>query len=411
MSSHEPAKLIMSPFNPDYPIIVHSHLAWDWVWQRPQQFLSRLSNRHPVLFVEGPVPNPALSEAWYEIRKVPEFRNVTVLRMAMPGAKWFDGSWVDDERRRLVKEVLSGPLESRFIDPVQWFYDPMAVTAFAGKMNERGNVYDCMDQLSAFRGAPRELVEREQQLLHIADVVFAGGPKIGMEKRKVNANTRTYGCGVDVHHFGRAQDDSIDLPAEMVQLPGPIYGFFGVIDERMDYQLLARLADDNAEGSVVMVGPWTKVDPSEFPKRKNLHFIGGRDYQDLPRYAAAFDVCLVPFVLNESTEYINPTKVFEYLATGRPVVSTSIEDVVLQFSEVVEIGKSHEEFSTQCHQAAHAPDRKKIMRGLDLASRNTWDEVVQNLEKDVEAFLSSGRYPRAHFAELKGDLEGLCSIT
>jgi glycosyltransferase involved in cell wall biosynthesis len=390
------------PFNSEYPIIVHSHLAWDWVWQRPQQFLSRLSKRHPILFVEGPVPNPAIEEASYELREVPEYPNVFVLRMAMPGAKWFDGAWVDDERRRLVKEVLSGPLGNRFIDPLQWFYDPMAVTAFAGKMNERGNVYDCMDQLSAFRGAPRELVEREQELLHIADVVFAGGPKIGLEKSKLNANTCTYGCGVDVLHFRRAQDESIDLPAEVAQLPRPVYGFFGVVDERMDYQLLARLADDNAAGSVVMVGPWTKVDPSEFPKKGNLHFLGGRDYQDLPRYAAAFDVCLVPFALNESTEYINPTKVLEYLATGRPVVSTSIEDVVLQFGEVVEIGKSHQEFSAKCHQAARSPDRKKIDRGLDLASRNTWEAVVQNLERDIEAFLGSGEYPRAQIAELKG---------
>jgi glycosyltransferase involved in cell wall biosynthesis len=388
--------------NPDYPIIVHSHLAWNWVWQRPQQFLSRLSTRHPVLFVEGPVPDSAIEKARYEVCQVPEFPNISVLRMAMPGAKWFDGAWVDDERRRLVKEVLAGPLGSRFIDPLQWFYDPMAVTAFAGKMNERGNVYDCMDQLSAFRGAPRELVEREQELLHIADLVFAGGPKMGLEKRKLNPNTRTYGCGVDVQHFGRAQNKNIDLPPEVAQLPRPIYGFFGVIDERMDYQLLALLADDNAAGSVVMVGPWTKVDPAEFPKRGNLHFLGGRDYRDLPRYAAAFDVCLVPFALNESTEYINPTKVLEYLATGRPVVSTSIEDVVLQFSEVLEIGRSHQEFSAQCGQAARAPDRKKIVDGLDLASQHTWDAVVKNLERDIAVFLASDESPRV--AEPKGKL-------
>jgi hypothetical protein len=219
---------------PEYPIIVHSHLGWDWVWQRPQQFLSRLSIRHPILFVEGPVPDPAAKKAGYEIREVPEFPNVIVLRMAMPGAKWSDGSWVDDERRRLVKEVLSGPLGPRFVDPVQWFYDPMAVTAFAGKMDERCIVYDCMDQLSQFRGAPKALVERERELLRIADVVFAGGPKIGVEKRKQNANTHTYGCGVDVKHFRCAQDESIHLPLEVAHLPRLIYGFFGVVDERMD---------------------------------------------------------------------------------------------------------------------------------------------------------------------------------
>jgi glycosyltransferase involved in cell wall biosynthesis len=377
--------------NPEYPIIVHSHLAWDWVWQRPQQFLSRLSIRHPILFVEGPVSDPAIEKARYEIREVPEFPNVIVLRMAMPGAKWFDGSWVDDERQRLVKEVLAGPLGSRFEDPVQWFYDPMAVTAFAGKMNERCIVYDCMDQLSQFRGAPKELVNRERELLRVADVVFAGGPKIGLEKRKQNANTHAYGCGVDVKHFGCAQDRTIDLPLEMAQLPRPIYGFFGVVDERMDYELLRRLADDNAGGSVVLVGPWTKVDPSEFPKRANLHFLGGRDYQDLPRYAAAFNVCLVPFALNEATEYVNPTKVLEYMATGRPVVSTPIDDVVLQFSEALEIGWSHEEFCAHCKRAAHDPDREKIVRSLDLAAKNTWDAVVKSLGRDIESFLTSAK--------------------
>jgi glycosyltransferase involved in cell wall biosynthesis len=383
----------MSP-NPEYPIIVHSHLGWDWVWQRPQQFLSRLSSRHTVLFVEGPVPDANIDKARLEIREIVGYPAITVLRMAMPGARWLDGAWVDDERRRLVKEVLSGPLGLRFENPVQWFYDPMAVTAFAGKMGESCIVYDCMDQLSQFRGVPPALVERERELLRIADIVFAGGPKLGQEKRKFNPNTHTYGCGVDVRHFSRAQDWRIELPPEVAQLPKPVYGFFGVIDERMDYELLARLADDNVSGSVVLVGPWTKVDPAEFPRKQNLHFLGGRDYEDLPWYAAAFDVCLVPFALNEATEYINPTKILEYMATGRPVVSTPIEDVVLQFSDVVEIGSSHDEFCACCRHAAETPKRDKIARGLTMAANNTWEAVVENLDRHIREFLTSGRPKR-----------------
>ncbi len=381
--------------NAEYPIVVHSHLGWDWVWQRPQQFLSRLSVRHPVLFVEGPVPDPALAEARVEIREVKSHPNVTVLRMAMPGAKWFDGAWVDDERRRLVKQVLAGPLGLRFQDPVQWFYDPMAVTAFAGKMNERCIVYDCMDQLGQFKHAPETLPQRERELLRVADVVFAGGPKLGVEKRRYNANTHAYGCGVDVAHFGRAREGKKMLAPEMVALPKPVYGFFGVVDERMDFELLDELAESNPKGSVVLVGPWTKVDPAAFPKRANLHFLGRRDYEDLPRYAAGFDVCLVPFALNEATEYINPTKVLEYLATGRPVVSTAIEDVVLQFSDAVEIARSRREFCDRCAAVAVRPDVAKVARGLELASANTWDAVVANLERHIEEFLNSGRPTRA----------------
>jgi glycosyltransferase involved in cell wall biosynthesis len=224
--------------------------------------------------------------------------------------------------------------------------------------------------------------------------VFAGGPKLGREKRKFNANTHAYGCGVDVRHFSRAQDSRAELPPEVAQLPRPVYGFFGVVDERMDYELLARLADDNAAGSVVLVGPWTKIDPAEFPKKQNLHFLGGRDYENLPRYAAAFDVCLAPFALNEATEYINPTKILEYMATGRPVVSTPIEDVFLQFSDVVEIGSSHDDFCARCREAALAPNQDKIARGLMMAANNTWDAVVENLERHIQEFLTSGRPKR-----------------
>ncbi|HEY0793329.1 MAG TPA: glycosyltransferase [Chthoniobacterales bacterium] len=372
-----------------FPIIVHSHLGWDWVWQRPQQFLSRLSFRHPILFVEGPVPDPDLQTARLELRELAEYPNISVLRMKMPGSKWFDGAWVDDERRRLVKEVLAGPLGGRFQHPVQWFYDPMAVTAFARKMDEQCVVYDCMDQLSQFRGAPETLVQREHELLRIADVVFAGGPKLGVEKRKYNANTHAYGCGVDVAHFARARQQGVQLPPEIAALPKPIYGFFGVVDERMDYALLDYLATQNVNGSVVLVGPWTKVDPATFPKKANLHFLGGRNYEDLPRYAAAFDVCMVPFALNEATEYVNPTKVLEYMATGRPVISTAIDDVVLQFSDVVEVARSHQEFARFCQAAASHPDARKTAAGLKLASENTWDAVVQNLERHIEEYLAS----------------------
>jgi hypothetical protein len=161
-----------------FPIIVHSHLGWDWVWQRPQQFMSRLSARHPILFVEGPLPDPAIEKAAVQVTTIPEFPNVTVVKMRMPGKRWQDGQWVDDERRRQVEEILGNSPEDLFREPVQWFYDPMAVTAFAGQLNERAVVFDCMDQLGQFRGASAELVRREAELLRQADVVFAGGPSL-----------------------------------------------------------------------------------------------------------------------------------------------------------------------------------------------------------------------------------------
>jgi glycosyltransferase involved in cell wall biosynthesis len=259
----------------------------------------------------------------------------------------------------------------------------MAITAFAGHMGEQAIVFDCMDQLSQFKGAPRELLRRERELLAIADVVFAGGPKIGREKIKYNANTHSFGCGVDVRHFGAARAKSTVVPDDVAQLPGPVFGFFGVVDERMDYGLVAALADANPTGSVVIIGPHTKVDPATIPQRRNLHWLGGRDYSLLPAYVKKFDVCLMPFAINEATEYINPTKALEYMATGRPIVSTPVEDVVLQFSGVVQIGRTPEEFIGHCAQAALAPDPARIHRGRDLAARNSWESIVEAMEGHI----------------------------
>jgi glycosyltransferase involved in cell wall biosynthesis len=286
---------------------------------------------------------------------------------------------------------LNGPLSADFSEPVQWFYDPMAVTAFAGHLNESAVVYDCMDQLSQFRGAPAELVRRERELLAIADVVFAGGPKICAEKQRYNKNCYSYGCGVDAEHFAKANDPETLLPEDVAHLPGPIYGYIGVVDERIDYELIAKLADSNSGGSIVMVGPWTKVERESFPERSNLHWLGARPYSELPAYAKSFHVCLMPFAINEATEFINPTKALEYMATGRPIVSTAIEDVVLQFSDVTKIAQSHEQFVTACARSADCPNRVGVRRGLRLAARNSWESIVQRLEMHVLEVMNTER--------------------
>ena len=378
------------PNDDAFPIVVHSHLGWDWVWQRPQQFLSRLSKRHRVLFVEGPVPVPEIDRTQMVLRETRDYPNVVVLQMKVPASRWSDGGWVDQERRRIVQQVLAEPLGREFQSPVQWFYDPMAVTAFAGHLGERAIVYDCMDELSLFRGAPPELVRRERELLTMADVVFAGGPRMWEAKRELNQNCFCFGCGVDHAHFGRALDVHLPLPAELKDLPKPVFGYIGVVDERIDYELVAALADAT-EGSVVMVGPWTKVDPDAFPQRKNLHWLGGRDYAQLPAYAKAFDVCLMPFAMNESTRFINPTKALEYMATGRPVVSTPVRDVVKQYSDVVAIGNDHAEFIAACQDAAASPQAARVERGRALARKNSWESIVTQLENHVLAALDSKR--------------------
>ncbi|MDP9099291.1 MAG: glycosyltransferase, partial [Verrucomicrobiota bacterium] len=182
----------------------------------------------------------------------------------------------------------------------------------------------------------------------------------------------------------------LPMPLDIADLPKPVFGYIGVVDERIDYDLLAALADSTS-GSVAIIGPSTKVDPATFPKRKNLHWLGGREYRELPAYASAFDVCLMPFALNDATKFINPTKALEYMATDRPIVSTAIEDVVVQFHDVVNIGRTPEEFLKMCGRAAKTPNRLQTRRGLAIAANSSWDSIVQQLDEHVLDIVSRKR--------------------
>jgi glycosyltransferase involved in cell wall biosynthesis len=372
----------------DYPIIVHCHLHWEGVWQRPQQFLSRISQTHRVLFIEGPRLVDNNDEPSYRLLPVANFPNVTVMQTFFPGSRFYDaGDWVDSERLRLLKEAMDGPLNAQFKNPVQWFYDPMAVAAFVGKLHERAVVYDCMDELSKFKFAPPVLVEREQELLSVADVVFAGGRKLHESKCRQNQNCHFYGCGVDVEHFGKARDLKTIVPTDVDFIHRPILGYFGVVDERIDYALLEKLADANPNWSIVIIGPLAKVDPNSVPVRVNIYWVGRRDYAQLPAYTKAFDVCLMPFALNESTEYINPTKALEYMAAGKQIISSAVPDVVSNFGNVVKVANSHEEFIRLCRAAVESPDRAAIGRGLEMAGQNGWDSIVAKLEEHIRHVL------------------------
>jgi glycosyltransferase involved in cell wall biosynthesis len=364
------------------PIIAFCHLGWDGVWQRPQQFLSRLAQTHPVLFVEchcSPVEHGTLRG--YNPVGHP---NVTVLQMHLPAARWSDGEFIDRERRRLLETFRRGDM-GRFDDPVLWFNDPMAVVSFAGHCGERAIVYDCMDELAQFRGAPPALVERELELVRRADVVFCGGRKMREKRLPHNANTHFYGTGVDCAHFGAARSSELAVDPQIAALPGKVLGYFGVIDERIDYELLAKLAAALPECSIAIVGPHAKVDPATWPRPKNLHWIGRRDYADLPAITKGFAVCLMPFALNEATEFINPTKALEYMATGRPVVSTAINEVKSNFPGICRIAESHEQFIAQCREELRRPSRLRIRRGLALCAQNTWDAIAAKLDEHLVA--------------------------
>jgi hypothetical protein len=360
----------------DVPIIVHSHLRWDFVWQRPQQILSRMAQHHPVLFLEEPVSSPDESRLIISSTRSGVIRAVPAVPREIedPDAK------IDAVVRLLVDAVREDPaLVGRFDSPVHWFYSPMTARAVLESVESQGVVYDCMDELANFKFAPPTLAVREQFLLQRADLVFTGGFALYQAKSTQHRNTHFFGCGVDVQHFARAHDPNTPVPEEVSSLPKPVLGYFGVIDERLDYELIELLAKQMPLASVVMVGPAAKVRPKDLPSLSNIHWLGQRSYSELPALVKGFDVCLMPFALNAATQFINPTKTLEYLAAGKPVVSTAVPDVVHGFSDLVEIGASRPDFVARIQQSLGRSDPLRTKRGLERAQAASWESIVASM--------------------------------
>ena len=370
------------PSSREHPLIVQSHLRWDFVWQRPQQLLSRLARTAPVLFIEEPIFLDDSATDRLEIT-MPQ-KNII---RAIPRLR---GSLRDDYdaaivvvRDLAIREIgPSGRLDGLFSNAVQWFYTPMPAPAMLGAFNEIGVVYDCMDELAQFRHAPSDLVRRERLLMANADVVFTGGYRLFTAKSAYHSNVHFFGCGVDVPHFSKARSAETTIPAD-AQFDSPVAGYFGVIDERLDYDLIRALAESHPEMTVVMVGPTAKVNPEELPDAPNIRWLGQRSYDELPRYVKGFDVCLMPFAINEATEFINPTKTLEYMAGGKPIVSTPVADVVRNFTPIVTVANNHDEFIDAVVKNAANPDETLIADGIEMASNSSWESIVTKMRSII----------------------------
>ncbi|MGO4377928.1 NAD(P)-binding protein [Pseudoduganella sp. RAF19] len=332
-------------------IIVFCHLRWDFVFQRPQHLLTRLANHYKIILVEEPVFQegaPCLKISY-------PAPNITVYQPQTP----CHATGFHDDQIPLLQPLLADIVPENE-DPIVWFYTPMALPLLS-QLHPGLVVYDCMDELSAFKNPPRQLLQRETALLNIADLVFTGGPSLFEAKRTRHPSTHCFPSSVDAAHFAKALNRADDHPAQH-DLPHPRLGFYGVIDERFDPALLQALADAHPEWQLVMVGPIVKIDPAQLPQRANIHYLGQQSYADLPRFLAGWDVCLMPFALNEATRFISPTKVLEYMAAELPIVSTAITDVVKPYGDIVAIGHTPEEFIRACEIAlAQTPQQREHM--------------------------------------------------
>jgi protoporphyrinogen oxidase/glycosyltransferase involved in cell wall biosynthesis len=367
-------------------LIVFCHLRWDFVFQRPQHLLTRLAKYYKVVFVEEPVYEDGEARMVMS-RPAP---NLTVCQPHTP----VQAQGFHDDQIPLLQPLVSA-LAPEGEEVLVWFYTPMALPLLQA-LRPSLVVYDCMDELSAFKNPPKQLLQRETALLKIADLVFTGGPSLYEAKRTRHDNTHCFPSSVDSVHFEQALDRSNGHPLHTA-IARPRLGFFGVIDERFDGELIAAIADAHPEWQVVLVGPIVKIDPASLPQRQNVHYLGQQSYKALPQFLAGWDVCLMPFALNEATRFISPTKVLEYMAAELPIVSTAIRDVEQPYGGIVAIGHDHDEFITHCEAAlAQTPAQYAAMASAmrDVVARTSWDTTAERMRELIDRTPPGGKAAR-----------------
>jgi UDP-galactopyranose mutase len=369
----------------DMNIVCVSHLRWDFVFQRPQHLLSRAAKSGRVLYVEERVA----SEGEPRVDVTMDSSGVMVALPRLPATlPLIEQNALE---ARLLEEIIASYVGTEY---VLWYYTPMAM-AFTHGLTAAAVVYDCMDELSAFAGAPSELSDREAELFRQADVVFTGGQSLYEAKRPRHPNVHAFPSSVDVAHFARAREWTAE-PLEHTHIPRPRLGFFGVIDERMDYALLSGVAAARPDWHLVLVGPTAKVDPATLPSAANIHYLGPKSYGDLPGYIAGWDVAILPFARNAATRFISPTKTPEYLAAGKPVVSTSIRDVVRPYGQqgLVRIADTVTEYVAAVEAALDDDPIARCRAGDAFLTHMSWDGTWLRMQQQIERAIADRRSHR-----------------
>ena len=366
---------------PPYDLVCLSHLRWDFVFQRPQHLLTRAARERRVFFVEEPMLTdgaPALQvtqrgdNLWTVVPRIPDDLSPAAVQAAQ--GQLLGRLFVEHQIRRYVL----------------WYYTPMAL-GFTRHLRPIASIYDCMDELAAFDFAPPEMHAYEAELFRRVDLVFTGGQSLYEAKRAQHARVYALPSSVDVAHFARARH-AMPEPADQAHIGRPRLGFFGVIDERMDLELLAAVAAARPDWQIIMVGPVAKIAPNALPRHANIHYLGAKTYEQLPAYIAGWDVALLPFARNESTRFISPTKTPEYLAAGRPVVSTRIRDVVRPYGELglVRIADTSAAFIAAIDTALADDPAERQRLTDDLLSHMSWDRTWQRMATLIDERVGRG---------------------
>ncbi len=361
---------------PAFDLVCLSHLRWHFVYQRPQHLLSRYARAHRVFFIEEPLLTDG--EAYLDIQ-TPEPNLWVVTPYLSEGIT--DIAAVSFQTRLLADLIRDYGITNY----VLWYYTPMAM-AFTRHLTPRVTVYDCMDELSAFDGASPIMRQCEAELFARADLVFTGGQSLYEAKRGQHPQVFAFPSSVDVPHFARARYPQQPDPPDQHAIPHPRLGYFGVIDERMDLALLDGLATARPDWHLVMIGPTAKIEDAALPRRPNIHYLGMKAYAELPAYLAGWDVALLPFAINDATRFISPTKTPEYLAAGKPVVSTPIRDVVRPYGEagVVRIADTTDAFIAAVEEALREDPAARVACADTMLTQMSWDRTWSEMTRHIE---------------------------
>jgi glycosyltransferase involved in cell wall biosynthesis len=355
-------------------LICFSHLRWNFVYQRPQHLMSRIAKTRRVFFIEEPMFDDGVE---FEIQQQGE--NLWVIVPHLPPG--IDEKSIRTHQRAFLSRLL---ITMEIQHYATWYYTPMALPG-SDHLQPMVTVYDCMDELSGFKFAPTVLVSLEKQLMKKADVVFTGGYSLYEAKKDQHKNIYPFPSSIDFEHFSQARTIS-EEPPDQLAIPHPRFGFYGVIDERLSLSLIEDIARQRKDWHFILIGPVAKIEEADLPKLENIHYLGMKNYQQLPAYLSGWDVAIMPFAMNEATRFISPTKTPEYLAGGKPVISTPILDVVRHYSSVVSFITTSEEFIAVAENDI-VQDEKWLTQVDKILSENSWDRTWNRMNEIIEKTL------------------------
>jgi hypothetical protein len=367
-------------------LICFSHLRWNFVYQRPQHLMSRAAQNSRVFYFEEPVSTHLDDQL--RIHVDPE-NKVYVVTPELSEGPPVGMSAVDCTPEKRMASLVDLLIEQyNIMDFVAWYYAPMAV-AFSDHLSPKAIIYDCMDELSAFKFAPPSLVENERKLFARADLVFTGGHRLYQAKKTFHTNIHPFPSAIDKSFFFPARTKLIE-PGDQIVIPHPRLGFFGVIDERFDIELVRQMADLKPDWQFIFIGPVVKIDESSLPKNRNIHYLGMKEYKVLPAYISGWDLCIMPFAINTSTEFISPTKTPEFLAAGKRVISTPIHDVIYPYGVdgLVGIADTAEGFIELAeHDLRDRTDNRWLGKVDQFLSTISWNKTWKSMSAHIDSVL------------------------